>query len=441
MFFPILTWTVWLVERDRMVWPRAALVAVLAWGLSAFWLTPSYLRVTLENMRWVSSPGHVWSAVLLLVVTAAYLWLSWRLVRGRPERAWSCFVLGSLTLFGLNVAGNQYIDFRVIGEPGRLIPELELIILMALSVLFAWIFRRGGWARAVAIMLAVACIVPGIPYLRHAWRVLPPRADHRGRIEFQLTNWIAQNLPGVRALATGSMRFWYNAWHDLPQLGGGSEQGLLNRLVQDAYVSAVADDDPPAQAIVWMKAMGTGAMIVHDKTSQEIYHDYASPRKFEGLLEKSYDDGAGNRIYRVPLRYPEPVRVVDAAALRAIGAIDGYSLGRYADVVERGPDAPPSFEALGTDAMRVRVRVAAGQLVIVQQSYDPAWTCRAGARRITIAKDPMGFLVLDPGPGDHDLLLQFETPLENRIGAAAGLAAAVVILGMMWWSLRRADAG
>lgn len=434
--FPILAWSLWLAERDRMVWARAALTAVLAWCLCAYWLTPSYLRVTLDNMRWVSDPGNAWSGGLLLAVTGCYMWLSWRFVRGRPERAWASFVLGSLTMFGLNVAGNRYINFRVIGEPARLMPELDLVILIALALGFTWISRRGGRARAGAIALAVACLLPGAGYVRHAWKVLPPKADHRTRIEYRLTNWIAENLPGVRSLATGSMRFWYNTWHDLPQVGGGSEQGLLNRFVQDAYVSAVADDDPPAQTIAWMKAMGVGAMIVHDKTSQEVYHDFASPMKFEGLLEKVYDNGAGDRIYRVPLRYPEPARVVDTAKLRAVGAIEGWTMPQYVEVVERGPETRVGFEMPGTDAMRVRVRMGAGQSLVVQQAYDPAWTCWSGARRVEIAKDPMGFLLLDPGAGDHDLLLRFETPLENRIGAAAGIAAITVIGLLVWRSLR-----
>jgi hypothetical protein len=434
MFFPILAWSVWLVERDRMVWARAALVAVLAWGLCAFWLTPSYLRVTLDNMRWVSEPGNAWSAVLLAVVTGVYMWLSWRWAGGRAERAWPAFVLGSLTLYVLNVVGQYYIGFRVIGEPGRLVPELELAIFMAAALLFTWIFRRGGWWRAAAVMLALVCLLPGKGFIRRAWTLLPGRDDHTRRIEFQLSEWIHANLPGVRSLATGSVRFWYNAWHDLPQIGGGSEQGLLNRYVQDAYVSAVANDDPPGQTIAWMQALGTGAMIVHDKNSQEVYKDWMNPTKFEGVLEKAYDDGAGNRIYRVPLRYPYPARVVDAAALLAVGEINGGTLRRYVDAVERGPDTPIAFEALGTDAIRLRTRVAAGQLVVVQQTYDPAWRCYSGARRVGITKDPMGFLLLDPGPGDHALLLRFETPLENQVGAAAGVGALLVISLLGWRS-------
>ena len=38
-----------LAEHERLVCLRAAAMAVLAWGLTAFWLTPSYLQVTLET--------------------------------------------------------------------------------------------------------------------------------------------------------------------------------------------------------------------------------------------------------------------------------------------------------------------------------------------------------------------------------------------------------
>jgi len=257
LFFPILAWSVWLAEKDGLVWVRAGAVAALAWGLSAFWLTPSYLRVTLDNMRFVSSPGHAWSAALLAMAAAGYAAVSFRLARGKPERAWASFCLGSLVLAGLNVMGNQYFDFRVIGEPVRLIPELDLVIFLAAGLLFAWMARRGRWWKVAAVALAVACLVPAKGYVRRAWQVLPPRTTHQNRIEFLITDWVHKNLPGVRTLATGSVRFWYNAWYDLPQLGGGSEQGLLNMNVQWAHSNAVANDDI-AVSIAWLQAMGVG---------------------------------------------------------------------------------------------------------------------------------------------------------------------------------------
>jgi hypothetical protein len=439
LFFPILAWSVWLAERDWMVWPRAAAVAALAWGLCAFWLTPSYVRVTLENMRLVSSPGHTWSAVLLVAVVAAYAALSFRLARGKPDRAWAVFCLGALAIVGLNVIGNQFYDFRVIGEPGRLVPELELLIFLCAALLFRWMAGHGGWWRAATTVLALACFVPGIGYVRHAWQVLPPRDQHAQRIEFILTSWIHNNLDGVRTLATGSVRFWYNAWYDLPQLGGGSEQGLLNANIQDAQAIAVSGDDPAA-GIAWMQATGTGAVIVHDKNSSEVYHDWPKPEKYDGKLEVLYDNHLGDRIYRVPRRNPSLARVVDAGRLLAIAPappqMDTASLNRYVDAVEHGPDSPVAMQWLDTDSMRLRARVEPGQRLLVQETYDPYWRAYANTRAVPIARDPLGFLLLDPGPGDHDLLLRFETPIENRIGAAAG-ALSLIVLGWLAWRGRR----
>jgi hypothetical protein len=386
-------------------------------------------------MKLVSNPGHLWSAALGAAVTAAYAFLSYKLVRGKPERAWACFCLGSLGLIGLNVVGNQYFDFRVMGEPGRLIPELELLIFFAAALLFAWMARRGTWFRAAAVALAVASLIPGLGYVRNAWRVLPPRDRYQQRVEYVLTSWIHSNLEGVRVLATGSVRFWYNAWFDLPQLGGGSEQGLLNINAQYAQVNALAN--PSADTgIHWLQAMGVGAVIVHDKNSAEIYHDWANPEKFEGKLATAYDNHAGDRIYLDPRRSPALARVVDAGRMRAIAPLvheaDDAALRGYLDVVEHGPEASPTLQRLGTDAMRIQARLQPGQLVLVQETYDPAWRSYTGGRPVPIARDPIGFLLLDPGPGDHDLLLRFETPLENRIGIALTVLSALVLGWLVW---------
>jgi hypothetical protein len=438
-FFPVLAWSVWLAERDRMVWLRAAAVAALAIALDAFWLTPSYIRITLENMKWVSSPGHAWSAALLVLVVAVYVALSLRLARGRPERAWPVFCLGSLAIFGLMVMGNQYFDFRVIGEPGRLIPELELAIFLAAGLLFAWMARRGRWWKAAAIGLALAYLAPAKGYVRHAWQTIPGRSTHRNRVEFIVSDWVHKNLPGVRTLATGSVRFWYNAWYDLPQLGGGSEQGLLNVNTQWAQANAVANDDA-AVSIAWLQAMGTGAVYVDDKNSTEIYHDWSKSEKFEGKLEKLYDDRTGNRIYRVPRRYDPLARVVDAARIHAIAPnspqTDYAALHRYVDAIERGPAAPLNLHRIGTDGIRIRTQIESGQRLLVQETYDPAWRAYSVGRPVPISRDPMGFLLLDPGSGDHDILLRFETPFENRAGMVVSLMAAAAVLWMTVGQLR-----
>jgi hypothetical protein len=438
IFFPILAWAIFLAEQDWRVWLRAAGIAAIAYGLCAFWLTPSYLRVTLSNMKLVSMPGHLWSDVLGAVVVAGFAAISWRVARGRPERAWGTFVIGALSLIGLNVIGNQYYDFRVIGEPGRLIPELDFVIFLGAGLVFAWVARRGRWFAAGAAVLALACLVPGLGYVQHAWQVLPPHYDQgpKQRVEYVINDWVAQHLQGVRTLATGSVRFWYNAWHDLPQLGGGSEQGVLNIHSQYAYGHAVGDEDPDL-CVTWLQAFGTGAIIVHDKTSKELYHDWGKPEKFDGKLEVLYDY-EGDRIYRVPRRYPVLARVVEQAQIAALPVNDAElnvnDIHKYVDAVERGPEAPVELWRRGTDEMHAKARLAAGQQLLIQESHDPAWHAYVGGNAVPVAKDPVGFLLVDPGVGEHEVVLRFETPLENRAGQGLFLVTLCGIAVLVWRS-------
>ena len=61
-------------------------------------------------------------------------------------------------------------------------------------------------------------------------------------------------MPDARVLPSGTVRFWFDAWHDLADLGGGSEQGLLNPVVPNAMEIDIGSD--PQAAILWLKAMG-----------------------------------------------------------------------------------------------------------------------------------------------------------------------------------------
>jgi hypothetical protein len=60
---------------------------------------------------------------------------------------------------------------------------------------------------------------------------------------------------------------------------------------------------------------------------------------------------------------------------------------------------------------------------------------------VPTAIDPVGFMLLDPGPGEHDVVLRFETPLENRVGQAismlAWLAVALLVWRPIWRMVRR----
>ena len=170
-----------------------------------------------------------------------------------------------------------------------------------------------------------------------------------------------------------------------------------------------------------------------------MYRDFSFPDKFSGVLPVLYDDGRDNMIYRVPRRYPSLARVVDRARFEALQPLEQTNLDllrAYTAVIEEGPDSPTATAWRGTDALRVHARVASGQSVLVQVTYDPAWHAYAGGRALPVHRDRgADFSVIDAPPGDYDIAFVFDTPLENRIGwvltwLSLAIAAALV-LGVM----------
>ncbi|MEZ5354879.1 MAG: hypothetical protein R2762_19770 [Bryobacteraceae bacterium] len=429
MVFPIMVWVLWVAEKDWMVPVRAAVIAALALALTAFWLTPSYFALTLRNMPLVSERGTAWSLWLDLAFLAVFFAIAYLLGHGRPNRAWPLFVAGAFLRMALHVLGNHHYEFRVIGEPLRLVPEFDMLFLFAAILVLAWAVPRVRWGPALAAAAIAAAVTPSLGWVWHSRRYPVKEPDYKQRIEYKVTRWMHENMPGERAVATGSVRFWYDTWFDLPQLGGVSEQGIQNIVTNYAHNQILYGTDPDL-GIAWLQAMGVGAAIVHDATSQEVYHDWTSPKKFEGKLEAVHDDHQGNVIYRVPRRYPGFARVVTAgfdAVPAPAHADDAEAIVRYAGFVEAGSPRPAAWRRQGPDGMAVSVHLEPGEKLVVQETYDRYWKATAAdGRQIPVTADPVGFLLLDPGPGDHQIALRFDMPFENQAGWVLTLLSAAL---------------
>jgi hypothetical protein len=440
IIFPILVWSHWVTRQDRRVWWYAAVIVGLSYGLTAFWLTPSYVGLTLDNMKFVSQPGNRWSIWVAIALGIAYLNLTDRWARGRKDRTWLVFLAGALLFTFVNVIGNYYLKFRIIGEPTRMVPELDVIIILAVveGLRRLWALPKRTIRAAVVVFVLLTFNVSR-HYVKRAWQIYIPEPEYQQRVEYRLQDWIAKNAPSSRAFVAGTIRFWYDAWNDLAQAGGGSEQGILNTIYMPAawriHYSQNLDDD-----LLWLPALGIDYIIVNDKTSQEWYHDYLEPQKFVGRLPVAFDDHQGNVIYRVPRRYEGLARVVDSERLDALPPSaeipdPGY-LRSWNDILEKGPGAPASTTWEGVDALRAHVRVDTGQSVIVLVSYDPSWRAYSAGRPVPIRKSQLGFIRLDPPPGEHDLLLVFEMPVENIVGWVV-TSASVLIVAVLFWKTRR----
>ncbi|HTS27271.1 MAG TPA: hypothetical protein VMH81_15445 [Bryobacteraceae bacterium] len=434
-FYPILVWSFWITRQDRRIVAPAIAIPVLAYGLTSFWLVPSYFKVTAENMKYVSEHGTTWSIWVALVVAVTFAVATDRFAKARKELTWEVFVIGCVVFFSLNVLGNFYFNFRISGEPTRLLPELDMVYIMAVALLLRWMWNRPRVLRAAAVVLVLAAFWTTKGYIRHAWHMFPLWPDYQGRVEYRVTDWLWKNMPDARAYPTGSIRFWYDTWHDLAQVGGGSEQGLLNSQVEPAQweINLGPKIEP---TILWLQAMGADAICVPDKRSQEVFKDFEYPQKFEGVLPVLFDDHQGNVLYKVPRRFPARARVVEAAKLNAVQPPrfndDVENLHAYSDVLEKGPDSPATLVREGTDAMRVRAHFEAGQSLVVQETYDPAWHAWSGGRPLAVRRDAMGMMAIDAPPGDQEISIAFVTPLENQIGRVVTVLTLLVIVALLY---------
>jgi hypothetical protein len=440
VFYPVLVWAFWITRQEKRIVAPAVAIPLLAYGVTAFWLVPSYFKVTSENMKYVSEHGTTWSIWVAVGVAIVFAISSDRLARAKPHHTWSVFVAGSVLFFSVNVLGNFYFNFRVAGEPIRLLPELDMIYIMGILLLLRWMWDRPGIAlRGVAIALVLAAFWTATGYIRHAWHVFPQTPDYQNRVEYRVTDWIWKNMPDARTYPTGSVRFWYDTWHDLAELGGGSDQGLLNPQAEPAQweINLGRKAEP---TILWLQAFGSDAVFVSDQRSQEMFKDIEAPQKLAGKAPVLFDDQQGNILYQIPRRFPARVRVVDTARLNAVkpprGNEDVENVGAYVDVIEKGPDAPATLTREGTDALLVRARLGPGQSILVQESYDPAWQAWSGGQPLPIRKDAMSFMVVDAPPGDREIRMEFVTPLENRIGRLVTMVTMLLLLSLAVFGAR-----
>ena len=441
IFAPILTWSVWVVRRDRFVWIRAAGIAALAYAVSAFWLTPSYLRVTAENLRLVATPGQASPRLILLAAMILFGVATWRWGRGKPQREWTIFVCGVVLFLSVYVLGLFYFGFHIVGEAPRLIPELDLALVLAIAALVNFFWRRPK-LRALAIVIPILAAYPALSYVRHAYFPFPKATHIENQYEFLVTEWVHEHLPDQRVLPSGTVRFWFDAWFDLAEQGGGSDQGMLNPVLPGATYQISAGDRGDI-AILWMQALGTGAVIVPDQTSPEHYHDYQKPYKFRGLAPVLYDDAHGTVIYRIPRIYPSIGRVVNTSQMAALapmnGADDFPGLTRYVAAVEDPQQGPTQVTWKNFDQVELQARVSQGQSILLQETYDPAWRAYEAGRPVPIRMEPvMHFMLLDAPEGDHRIELRFETPAENWIGRLISILGLALILALIWRGRHRA---
>ena len=450
--FPILVWACFTAKPSLRLLASFAAIAALAYGLTAWWLVPSYLRVTSENLKLVAEPGNTWSIAVLGVTIIVFVAITW-LLPARLKSIYGIFVWGGFLFFSLDVLGHTFFHFQVAGESTRLVPELDLFfILAAIEVLRRlWSWRPAKvpvWLpRAVVIVLVLACGRTVPRYLKHAYELFPQSYEWRNQVEYKTAKWVHENLPGQRVLAMGSIRFWFDAWHDLPQVDGGSQQGVLNLNIVTAQPRFSASTDTELIRL-WLMALGADAAIVSEKNSTEIYHDLAP--ELLPLWRKEFpvlrDDGEGNIFYRIDRRAPGIVRIVEADGMKGLAQIppqdERIPLRNYVNAIEAEPRTPGANGRIrmarpNPDEMRMQASLAYGEAILVQESFDPGWHAYSNGNPVPIEKDPIGFMLLHAGPGAQTVTLIFEPTFEIRAGLILSILSVILVVALVVFGYRR----
>jgi uncharacterized membrane protein YfhO len=168
-----------------------------------------------------------------------------------------------------------------------------------------------------------------------------------------------------------------------------------------------------------------------------------NPRgKFAGVLEELWSDGKESAIYRVPRRFPGLARVVNTDRLNGLRSImsnnDVDALKSHYELLENGPDSNPQTEWEDTGILCIGTHIEAGQSLIVQTMHDDGWHAYSSGNRVPLRKSALGFIRLDPSPGDHEIRLVFETPMEALIGRVIAFACALGLIAMQFRARREA---
>jgi len=359
--------------------------------------------------------------------------LSWRLGNRRPEREWTVFAAGAVVIVGVYVLGFFYFGFRTAGEPGRLVPELDLALILGSLEAIRTLWNRPR-LRPAAVLLTVIAFTPAVRYLEHARSPFPKAPPVENVYEYKMAKWVNGHLPGERVLPTGTVRFWFDAWFDNAQLDGGSMQGMLNQIIPVATWQIIHGDRADL-AILWLKALGTGAVVAPDQTAFEHYREFLAPHKFRGAVPVLYDDGHGTVIYKIPRIHPDIARVVDNARIGQIGQIRGGDdkerLTEYVTAIENPAQLASTLTWRGFDEMEIHAKAEPGQSVLVQETWDPAWHADDNGRQLPIRIDPMGFMLIPVPEGAHNIRMRFVTPLENRVGQVLFVLTALLAAGLV----------
>lgn len=411
---------------------RVILAGLLAYALSCFWLTPSFIRIV--GFNWPrDSFGYKLQqqqhAAFALIVAGLLIILF--LFRRHPAYRYLCFVTLCFFLFAALAEGHYAHKVDAIPEARRYTLEMEVFLALAIAEWMRVGWRAGGGVNRFCVaMTACLLIASGTPqalrFFRDgydSWKLKPKEYT----VEYRIANWLRNQSPAGRVYVSGGSRFRLNSWFTIAQTNGTFDSGLLDRSPLDLdyrfrSLTGMRTGKEAQDSLLAMLAMGVEYLVVHGQESEEYYRDVRNPQRLDALFPVVHRDGP-DRVFRVPFHgFAFFRRHNEAPASWEPASLETY----LPHSVQPGSVLLHDWQGMN------RLHLRGGMIpedsgISVMMNYDPGWRASQKGNPVPVEPDAMGFLYLRASPGSEaDIVLQYGLTSEKWMAWALSAAAWVL---------------
>ena len=431
-----------LLSRLDLRWKRSTSitigVGVAAYLLAAPWMPPTHVATIRHNAQFVVGEyplgsEHLLYAAVLLILLAG---LTKQLQKVSQGLRFSCLLLFLVGVIPLAV---EWTGRYIVPQPNRYHHELGMAMVLTLSlVAVPWVRRLLPVIRVPIVVLALA--LAASQFYGHYKRAnsMIRSIDIQTTVEYQAARRLGDNLPGKRVFASGSTRYWLNAFSDTPQVGGGFDQGLPSPLIRDIKFSIPYLLGDGERSATWLKALGAHAVIVGGLNTRDAYRDYRDPEKFEGVLDELWRD-RDDVIYAVPQRSDSLARVIRHEHLVTRTPINGQDIEPVIPYVAGLEDSSlplADIDWRNSHTGVIEAELQPQHLLSLQISHHPGWNATVNGMKKPITEDGLGMMLIEPGcAGPCRVELRYDGGME--MAAAKTLRFLTLFLLVLWIGLER----
>ncbi len=421
-----------LARFDRS-WVLTAGVGLYGWALAMPWTSPATIATIRANAPLVGGkfePGRAFPVVLLTIAVSA-VGAAWLLRRWAVPLRVRFGILFLVATGGIALS-SYWFGFSLLPQPQRYHLEMDLAFWLAVALCLP---AKPQWA-AIAAATAGLVALPVFVHQRRIARGIEEPIEIASTVEYRISRWLGEHMPGQRVFAPGTINFWMDAFSDTPMLPGGFDNGMRNVYLQHVIYQIYAGERRQT-AVDLLKIFGCDAVVGGGPESREFYHPYAHPEKFNGMPEIWRE--SGDVIYSVP-RVRSLAHIVSADDLPPeTPAYDTGPLRRYIEAIDE-PAGAAAFRWTRQNRAEVSATLQAAQLLSVQVTWDKGWHARVNGQSRRVWGDKLGQMVVEPRcAGPCTIELEWDGGMDML--AAKFLSSTALGGGLIWILIWRRRSG